>query len=210
MIPMASKFMTEVVLELVRDDCLVVNALPGIECTIDRLSVRPDRTLHSIKAANVCDIVSVLSSQYIKTRSTKKGEVWAESCSCKACALFSRLPFVEIVGSATIGTKMLQIRIVVPTKADLRLLKSHLKDSEIEYRIVSENPLLHKQMTEKEKKFIEVALEKNYFECDDRMSLTELAKIVGVSPSSLSESIRRGTKKAILFYLERNGEEVLQ
>ena len=202
---MTSKNLAEVVIEVSRDDCQVINSLSDAGCDVDRLSVRQDRTLHSIKPKDGCNLAQLFSSKYVKLRTTSKGEIWAESCSCKACAFFSKLPFVEIIGSATIGKKIIQVRAVVPSKSDLRMLRSSLRNSGLEYRFLNEKPFVHREMTPKERNLIEMALKKNFFDCENRTSLTELANLVGVSPSSLSESIRRGTKKAVVFYLERTG-----
>ncbi len=202
---MTSKNLTEIVIEASRDDCQVINSLSEAGCEVDRLSVREDRTLHSIKPKDSCNLSQLFSSKYIKLRTTSKGEIWAESCSCKACAFFSKLPFVEIIGSTSVGKRTLQVRAVVPSKSDLRLLRSSLRNSGLEYRILNEKSFVHREMTLKERNLIEMALKKNFFDCENRTSLTELAKMVGVSPSSLSESLRRGTKKAVVFYLERTG-----
>lgn len=205
---MTSKCLMEVVLEIERDDCLVVDALSGHDCSIERLSVRIDKTLHAIQPKNGCDVGELLTTQCIKTRTTKKGAVWAESSSCSACSFFSRMSFVDIIGSATVGRKRLQARLIVPSRSDLRLLRYHLKNSGLDYEIISEKPFVHKEMTDKEKNILDIALRRNYFDCENRMSLTDLAESLGVSPSSLSELIRRATKKAVVFYLERKAENI--
>lgn len=201
---MTSKSLIQAVVRIKRDDCQVTNALSGEDCYVEHLALCIDHhTLHSVKPKNGCGVAPTLLSKGVKSRTIKNGEVWVESESCYACTFLSELSFVEISGCIVKGENMLQVTLIVPSLSDLRLLKRRLANSGLEYDILSTVSLAHKSMTLKERRVLELALTKHYFDCEDRTSLTELAQIIGVSPSSLSELIRRGTKKAVTFYLER-------
>lgn len=204
MLEMTSKSLMQVVVRIERDDCPVANALSGADCYVEHLALCTDHhTLHSVKPRNGCEVTPTLLSKSIKSRTIKNGEVWVESKSCSACTFLSGLSFVEIVGCIVNGEKMLQVTMIVPSLSDLRLLKRRLANSGLDYDIMDTVSFANKSMTIKERRALEFALTRHYFDCEDRTSLTELAQIIGVSPSSLSELIRRGTKKAVTFYLER-------
>lgn len=201
---MTTKSLMQAVVRIERDDCPVANALEGADCFVEHLALCTDNhTLHSVKPQNGCDRTPTLLSKSIKARTIKNGEVWVESQSCSACSFLSSLSFVDISGCVFSGEKILQVTLIVPSLSDLRLLKRKLANSGLNYTIVDTSAFAHKSMTTKERNALELALTKRYFDCQDRTSLTELAQAIGVSPSSLSELIRRGTKKAVMFYLER-------
>lgn len=201
---MTSKSLMQAVVKIEREDCPVTKALAGGDCYVEHLGLRTDQhTLHSIGPKNGVDVATTVLSKSIKSRTMRNGEVWIESKSCSACSFLSGLSFVEITGCVVDGEKTLQVTMVVPSLSDLRLLKRKLADSGLDYAVVDTASFEHKKMTSRERDALELALTNRYFECQDRTSLTELAHIVGISPSSLSELIRRGTKKAVMFYLKR-------
>lgn len=201
---MTSKSPIQVVVGIERDDCPVAQSMAGADCYAEHLAFRTDNhTLHSVKPKNGSDIMPVILSNDIKMRTIKNGEIWVETKSCSACSFLSELSLVDITGCVVTGEKTLQVTIIVPSLSDLRLLKRRLENSGLNYSIIKTAPFTHKGMTPREREALELALEKNYFDCRDRTSLTELAQIIGISPSSLSELLRRGIRKAVGFYLER-------
>lgn len=204
---MTTKSLVQAVVRIERDDCQVVNALAGADYYLEHLALCTDNhTLHSVKPKNGCEVVPTFLSNSIKSRTTKNGEVWIKSKSCGACSFLSDLSFVEIAGCIVDQDRFLQVTLIVPSLSDLRLLKRKLANSGMEHAILDTVPFSHKEMTVKERKVLELALIRNYFDCENRTSLTDLAHLMGVSPSSLSELIRRGTKKAVTFYLERKSK----
>lgn len=207
LLEMTSKSLMQAVVKIERDDCPVTNALSGADCYVEHLALCADQhTLHSVKPLNSCDTAPTILSKSIKSRTIKNGEVWVESKSCSVCSFLSSLSFVHINGCIVNGENMMQVTLIVPSLSDLRLLKHKLADSGLEYDIEETSSFAHKGMTKRERDALEFALAKRYFDCQDRTSLTELAQSIGISPSSLSELLRRGTKKAVTYYLERKSK----
>jgi Predicted DNA binding protein len=58
-------------------------------------------------------------------------------------------------------------------------------------------------MSERELSVLKMCYDLGYFENDRASSLTEIAKVLGVSTSSLSETLRRAMKKTVRDYLTR-------
>lgn len=198
---MAHKNPVEVVLLVSRNDCDIEEKLKNTDCTVERISFRSDKALHRIRPAGTCDVWEMFTSKGIKAISTKKGEIWAEGKNCKLCSLLTSMEFLKISSAVFKNDDNLLLRLIVPTLGYARALKAKLENLNFEYKILDILPLNSQEMTLKERKVLETAINSNYFECDDRTSLTQLANSIGVSPSSLSEMLRRSTKKAVVFYL---------
>lgn len=199
---MTHKNPVEVVLLISRHDCDIEEKLKDTDCIVERISFRSDKALHRIKSAGNCDVWSTFTSKGIKAISTKKGEIWAEGKNCRLCSLLTSLEFLKISSAVFKKDDRLLIRLIVPTLGYARALKVKLENLNFEYEILDILPLNSQEMTFKERKVLETAIKSNYFECNNRTSLTELANSIGVSPSSLSEMLRRSTKKAVIFYLK--------
>ena len=198
---MPSKSALEVVAEIEREDCHVTNALVGVNCSIMRLIMRPDFTLHRVKATADCDPIEFARLQGFKLRRVNSGTYWVESSSCSVCELFSKMSFVKPIGTNSIGRSRLQVRVIVASKADFRLFKNELERAHLRYTIISVTPYLHQELTKKEEEALEEALRRGYFEIDGRLSLTDLSRVMGITPASLSELLRRGLKKTVTNYL---------
>lgn len=65
-----------------------------------------------------------------------------------------------------------------------------------------EEVLLNSLLTEREKEVVKVAYGHGYFEPERGISMTEVAHIMNVSTPSLSDVLRRGTKKMIKNYVD--------
>ena len=199
----AVKCQVEAIIDLKRDDCPVTNTFAHNNCTVDRLSIRPDRTLHRVISSSDCDICSDSHQYDFKIKRINDRTAWVESCSCAVCTFFSDLSFLEVLGTMSPKRNILRFKIMTPSKSDFRALKMRLKEAGIEFDVVSVKPQPHLDLTNKEEATLKTALKLGYFENSHRISLTDLSHVVGVSPSSMSEMIRRGMKKVVNYYFDR-------
>ncbi|MGC8645149.1 MAG: helix-turn-helix domain-containing protein [Thermoplasmata archaeon] len=198
---MPTKTALEVVVEIERQDCQVTNALADVDCTIVRLIMRPDYTLHRVKPTDTCDPIDVSKLKGLKLRRVGNGTFWIESASCSVCNLLSKTQFVNPLGTHSIGRNHVQVRFLVASRGDLKLFKKEMDDAGLSYTIISISPFVHQELTQKEKYALEQALKRGYFDIEGRISLTELSHFLGVTPASLSELLRRGLKKTVSNYL---------
>ena len=198
---MASKCPIEVNLKIARKDCMLENILSGIDCQIERLAVRKDKVLHRVTPNNGSDVEGILRSRNFDCKRTRNGSIWVESRSCRACSFFSGIPFLEILRTTSQGTDWLKVRALLPSLSSLRFLKAKLKKSDLAFQVSGVKTFSHKEMTKRERETLEFALKMNYFEFEKRSTLSGLAEQMGISKSSLSETLRRGMKKAVVLYL---------
>lgn len=137
----------------------------------------------------------------MKCRSAGNGSVWVQSPSCEPCSFFSS-PFFQVLGSRSIRNSRVQYRILLPSAMELKTLEKRMKEAGLEYDIVGIVPYMHQELTDRQREILKIALDEGYFDEKFRISLTELAEIIGMSPSSLSEILRRSFKKTVDFYFD--------
>jgi len=203
---MPAKTALEVVMEIKSDDCIVTNALADVNCTIDRLIMRPDYTLYRVKPTDVCDPIDISRLKGLELRRVGNGTYWIESSSCSVCHLLSKTKtqFIHPLSTHSVGKNQVQVRFLVASRGDLKLFKREMDEAGLEYTIISVSSFVHQELTQKEKYALKEALRRGYFDIEGRISLTELSHILGVTPASLSELLRRGLKKTVYNYLYRS------
>ncbi|MEM4156177.1 MAG: helix-turn-helix domain-containing protein, partial [Archaeoglobaceae archaeon] len=84
----------------------------------------------------------------------------------------------------------------------LKLMEA-LESVEIEYEIIYKGRLESEEtITLREEEILKIALQKGFFDYPKKIRLEELAKQLGMAPSTLSEIMRRGQKKILQKFFE--------
>lgn len=81
------------------------------------------------------------------------------------------------------------------------MVKSLLKELE-EEKVVAEVVRISKleaeeELTARQENILQIALEKGYFEFPKKLTLRQLAKVLDISPATLTEILRRGQKRVL-------------
>lgn len=109
-----------------------------------------------------------------------------------------------IISSAEVFEKEIVWNLVCKDNDVFSKLIENLEKLNVEYEIVYKTKLDKKskldEITYNEYMILKLALEKGFFESPKRVKLEELAKIIGVSKSTASETLRRGIKKVVMKY----------
>ncbi|MDI9642150.1 MAG: helix-turn-helix domain-containing protein [Archaeoglobales archaeon] len=92
--------------------------------------------------------------------------------------------------------------IVCDDESFLKLMEA-LESAEIEYEIIYKGRLESEDtITLREEEILKIALQKGFFDYPRKIRLEELAKQLGMAPSTLSEIMRRGQKKILQKFFE--------
>ncbi|MEM2085840.1 MAG: helix-turn-helix domain-containing protein [Archaeoglobaceae archaeon] len=92
--------------------------------------------------------------------------------------------------------------IVCDDESFLKLMEA-LESAEIEYEIIYKGRLESEEtITLREEEILKIALQKGFFDYPKKIRLEELAKQLGMAPSTLSEIMRRGQKKILQKFFE--------
>jgi predicted DNA binding protein len=90
-------------------------------------------------------------------------------------------------------------------KDDLNKLIENLKENGIEVELNKITELEDKQsLTARQQQILQIAYEQGYFDFPRKVGVSELAKRLGISKSTLAEILRRGESKIIERYFRGN------
>lgn len=90
-------------------------------------------------------------------------------------------------------------RFIVRSNSDFRQVLSKLEREGIEAKLKEVSPLDQREtLTERQKEIVVTAVARGYFEFPRKVSLTELSRLVGVRPSTLSEILRSAERRIML------------
>ena len=196
----------EFVVQVQRDDCKIVDAImkmTGVK-SVSRLKIEPEETLHSFEKENFSERdMLILKKLSINVARMGQKKIWVYGKSCSACRAMA-LSEAVILSRTSVDNYRINYRVLVENRGAMRRLVKKLEDEDLKPMII-EGPEEKKiEISEREFSILKMCYELGYFENERRASLTEIAKIMGISTSSLSETLRRAMKKLVKDYLKES------
>ena len=194
----------EALIEVTRSDCAITNFVSGVngEVKIERLRIGESKTIHRLESSLDPELVlpglQKCSNSVIRVGKTG---YWAESHSCTACRFFASSNAV-VLSSKAIDDKRILYRVLVQNPTRLKILEKDLEEASLNPNILETEFESLEILTEREKEVVNMAFRHGYFDPDRGISMTEIAKIMKVSTPSLSDVLRRATKKIVKYYIE--------
>jgi predicted DNA binding protein len=80
----------------------------------------------------------------------------------------------------------------------VKTLLKELEDEHVAAEVVKVSKLEEEEeLTARQEHILQIALEKGYFEFPKKITLRQLAKVLEVSPATLTEILRRGQKRVL-------------
>lgn len=105
--------------------------------------------------------------------------------------------------SATTKNDLLHWKVLASNNQQIKLLIDKMTQNGLDAQILKINDISSKEeLTKRQEHILRIALEKGYFDYPKRTSIRELAKIFGISISTLSEVLRSGQKKVMASYFK--------
>lgn len=122
---------------------------------------------------------------------------------CVACQLLTGSDCFLVKATSSSGG-WVEWDLVSSTDEALASLIKSLEDTGCSVRILKKTKLdKDSLLTKRQEEVVRIAFELGYYEHPRKMTLRDLAKVFGISPSTLSEIMQRGERKIIRQYLER-------
>lgn len=134
----------------------------------------------------------------------KSSMVWVESEGCDVCnAILSHGSF--LASGRTIQNSIILYSFVAPSFEAYKSIISALESNNFKVKILElgKFKLKGKALTENQERILWLALKTGFFEYPKKINIIKLSRKLGVSPSTLSEIIRRGVRRLLENYFER-------
>jgi len=146
----------------------------------------------------------------VETTITERGKVIGAvtTARCEICRILTDSD-VFLISAESKGSGKVEWTLVVSDKNVLKNIFDHLKSKGVEGELVKLTKIDDKEsLTERQDKITHVAFERGYFDYPKRISLRELARMFEVSPSTLSEILRKGQRKIVLDYFKKQRQSI--
>jgi predicted DNA binding protein len=144
------------------------------------------------------------------TTTTEKGKVISAvtTTRCEICRILTDSDVFLISAQSKDGGKV-EWTLILSEKQVLKEIFDHLKSKSVDADLIKLTKIDDKEaLTERQDKITQVAFERGYFDYPKRISLRELARMFDVSPSTLSEILRKGQRKIVLDYFKKQRRSV--
>ena len=146
----------------------------------------------------------------VDTTVTDKGKVIGAvtTSRCEICRILTDAD-VFLISAESRGNGKVEWTLVLTEKEVLKEIFDHLRSKSVEAELVKLTKIDDKEtLTDRQDKITHVAFERGYFDYPKRISLRELARMFDVSPSTLSEILRKGQRKIVLDYFKKQRQYI--
>jgi len=146
----------------------------------------------------------------VDTTVTEKGKVLSAvtTSRCEICRILTDAD-VFLISAQSKDQGKVEWTIILSEKSVLKDIFDHLKSKSVEVDLVKLTKIDDKEtLTERQDKITQVAFDRGYFDYPKRISLRELARMFDVSPSTLSEILRKGQRKIVMDYFKKQRHAV--
>jgi len=197
-----------VVLEVENRDCAIVKRCASMGLThfkvVDvrsssRGSVKHLVELDSTEAKQVRN--SSVDLKTVASKSENKASIWLESEGCGVCnAILSSEAF--LVSGKSMENFTIMYSFLVPSFDSYKKIISTLEAMGLKVKILKMGRFESHVgiLTEKQERIFWLALKGGFFDYPRKIDTVALAKKLGISPSTLSEITRRGTRRLLEHY----------
>jgi predicted DNA binding protein len=146
----------------------------------------------------------------VDTTVTEKGKVLSAitTSRCDICRILTDSD-VFLISAQSKADGKVEWTIILSEKSTLKEIFDHLKDKSVDAQLVKLTKIDDKEtLTERQDKITQVAFDRGYFDYPKRISLRELARMFEVSPSTLSEILRKGQRKIVMDYFKKQRHSI--
>ncbi len=194
--------LVEAFIQVKRDDCNVTIEARKIDTTskIARLRIGQEKTTHLVQSEMDSDKLFIaLQRKGVSPSRVGKNSVWVESKSCSACHAIANSELI-VLSSKSISEDIVVYRVLAKSEGNLRKVVEQLNEKGMEPQVSLYD--VSKDLTARESEIIYEVYAHGFFDQMRKASLTEIARNLGISTATLSESLRRTLRKIVRGYLE--------
>jgi len=196
-----------VVIEVENKQCKMVKKLTALG--FKHLKVVDVRSSRSGSVRHLMDVGEDQTHNVPKELATKghvegKSSVWLESEGCPVCnTILSHDAF--LVSGKSMQNNIITYSFMVPTFEAYKGIITDLEKAghKVNVRKVGKFEQKIGVLTENQERIFWLALKSGFFDYPRQVKMAELSAKIGISPATLSESIRRGTRRLLEHYFKQ-------
>lgn len=196
-----------VVIEIENKECHMVKKLAALG--FKHLKVVDVRSSTTGSVRHLMDLGEEQAKKVPKELTAKghvegKSAVWLESEGCGVCNTILGHDAFLVSGKSVQGN-IISYSFMVPTPDAYRGIISDLEKAgyKVNVRKVGKFEQQIGVLTENQERIFWLALKSGFFDFPRQIDTTELSKKLGISPATLSEIMRRGTRRLLEHYFKR-------
>jgi predicted DNA binding protein len=196
-----------VVIEVENRDCRMVGKLDSLG--FKHLKVLDVRSTSSGSVHHLMDVgedqaKKVTQEFPAKNRFEGKSSVWLESQGCQVCNTILKHDAFLVSGKSLMGN-LISYSFMVPTPEAYKGIIAELQNSGYKVNVVKVGKFEQQSdiLTENQERIFWLALKSGFFDYPRQIGMAELARKLGISAATLSEILRRGTRRLLEHYFKR-------
>ena len=196
-----------ITIEIVNEQCQVTKTLKasGVKQfkIVDLRSATSDTTRHLVKIPSK-QVDRIPQNLEVKQDEGKmETSVWIDSRGCDVCTtILSNSSF--LISGRTIEDGALLYSFIAPSFEAFQTIISSLEGKGFKPKILEVGKFQRRReiLTEKQERALWFALKMGFFEYPKKIHTVELSRRLGIAPSTLSETMRRGTRRLLEDHFE--------
>ena len=196
-----------VVIEVENKHCKMVKRLASLG--FEHLKVVDVRSSSTGSVRHLMDVGEEQARKVPKELAAKghvegKSSVWVESEGCEVCnTILSHDAF--LVNGKSMQDSIITYSFMVPTFEAYQGIINDLKNTGHAVKILKVGKFEQQigVLTENQEKIFWLALKSGFFDYPRQVGMAELAAKLGITPATLSEIVRRGTRRLLEHYFKR-------
>jgi predicted DNA binding protein len=196
-----------VVIEVENKECHMVGKLAALG--FKHLKVVDVRSAKSGSVRHLMDLGEEQTKKIPKELTTKgrvesKSAVWLESAGCGVCNTILAYD-AFLVSGKSIQDNLITYSFMVPTHDAFKAIINDLENTghKVTVRKVGKFEKQIDVLTENQERIFWLALKSGFFDYPRQIDMTELARKIGISTATLSETLRRGTRRLLEHYFKQ-------
>ncbi|MCH4814699.1 MAG: helix-turn-helix domain-containing protein [Saccharolobus sp.] len=178
----------------------------GLKATVDNVKLGDNATDHIVlfeKEVQKDDLIK-LKSHSTKVLKLNDSKVWVRTNGCSVCKiLYTSNVVVEKI--KVVKERTLLYTLLVPNTIAFKEFLANLTSQGIKFTVLNTSEISSNDLTDRQMEILKLAYKMGYFDDDRRVTLTELAKQLGISAPTLEEIMRRALRKVVKYYLDKVG-----
>ncbi len=201
-----------VVLEVENRQCTIAKRLAPLGLShirmLDIRSSNPKSVKHLVEldpdeVRNVKNLPAELKAMGAKAKGGSKSSVWLESGGCGVCHTILSSDAFLVSGKSMEGCTIMY-SFMVPSFEAFQQIMSSMEAAGLNVKVLKKGKFEPKVgvLTEKQERIFWLALKGGFFDYPRKVDTVELAAKLNISPSTLSEIMRRGMRRLLESYFK--------